>query len=448
MQSDSGEEAGDVTASTATETDTGDGTTSSGECTEDGLDPGCPVDAPYCVMGSCVSCTPSSGATSCQELEPDKPLCHQVAGICVTCLPDQTDHCPHTEPFCDNSFACSGCTEHSQCPDSACDIEHGTCFATSRVFWVDNGNPDCPGAGTQANPYCTIKSALDEIVVPGSAEHELHSEGVVNVVRTATPYTENVALATGEGKRIALIGVGSPAPMIRDQTHAVNGGRHSIYVSNMSLSHNLESGLRSSIRGRIWVDDTVITGNAVGVIVTNGGRVRMRRVRILGNEGHGVDMTDEGRLYLESSIVGNNGDALEQTAALHADTGSSFEVVYSTLASNSGALASSVRCLAEAGGSVRNSIVLGATLDTIDCASATFHHSFVDTQIEGEGVVVASEYDEGWFVNVGNGIFRPTSGSPFRDVAAWELGDPLHDLAGAVRPWVPGNPDVAGALLP
>jgi hypothetical protein len=450
-ESGANEESGESTMSTTSESETGTETSVEVGCSEPGLDPVCPDDAPYCVEGSCVSCGSGGGSALCQQIDAAKPLCHQAAGLCVACLPGQVESCTHTEPFCDETFSCSGCTEHSQCPDSACDIERGTCFAESRVFWVDNSGANCPdgGTGSQADPYCTINDALDEVKQPGRAAFELESEGVIKIIRTATPYTERILLTVGQDKRIALIGVGSPAPLIRDQEYAIAVGRQRLFVSNLSLSHNTDDGLRSGTYGRIWVDDSTMTGNATGVHVSFGARVRMRRSRIVGNHGYGIITRREGaRIHVASSVIGNNGDDTDGGGGVRVEEESSVDIVYTTMVNNQSTGVSSIDCLVGGSVAVRNSIVIAPGLNSISCGDSTYSHSFVDSSIDGEGVVVTTEYDEEWFVNVGNGIFRPVSNNPFRDVAVWQLGDPLYDLAGMVRSWVPGSPDVAGALLP
>ena len=447
VEADSSAEAGEETVGSESEGGSESDTSVEVDCGGSGLDPTCPETMPYCVDGTCTPCSSAGGSSFCQGLDADEPICLQAAGQCVACVPDQREHCPHTQPFCNESFTCSGCTEHADCPESACDIERGTCFATSRVFWVSNDNP-CPGNGTQADPYCEIKSALDEVRSPDFADFELHSEGVIKIVRTSTPYTEAVLLSTAQDKRIALIGVGSPAPMIRDTSEAVRVGNHRLYLSNLSLSHNEVAGLRSQNRGRVWADDVTFTGNPTAIEVLSNARVGLRRVRVVGNDGDAVMLTGEARLSAVSSVIGNNGNEGADTVALRVDGGARFDLLYTTVANNRGLGAAAIRCVDAGSSSLRNTIVVGPGLGSIQCADAVYSNSYLDSAVPGEGVTVATSYDAAWFVNVGNGIFRPAPSHPFGDVAVWQLGDPLYDLAGAVRAWVPGRPDVAGALLP
>nr|MCH9687335.1 hypothetical protein [Deltaproteobacteria bacterium] len=92
-------------------TSTGPMCTSNGQC----LDPA----APFCdAMGDCVSCQEMGDPNgACADLDASNPVCD--AGSCVECTA-AAGACGGQAPVCDENNECTACTEHSQCPQSAC----------------------------------------------------------------------------------------------------------------------------------------------------------------------------------------------------------------------------------------------------------------------------------------------------------------------------------------
>jgi hypothetical protein len=145
----------DTVAGTADATTTGDGTgndaTTQGSDTTTGdpsatttSDPADCMSADDCDDATAAFCTDEGTCVSCDEMpEPDAactsvdaahPVC--IAGACVECSNAQATACTGTTPLCGPDNTCTGCTEHTQCPQSACHLDgpqQGACFETSDV---------------------------------------------------------------------------------------------------------------------------------------------------------------------------------------------------------------------------------------------------------------------------------------------------------------------------
>src|SRR5690606_368738 len=69
----------------------------------------------------------------------ETPVCN--AGACVQCTEDKTSACTGGTPVCGEDFGCHPCTEHIECPDSACHLDgsdQGACFDVGDVVEVGN----------------------------------------------------------------------------------------------------------------------------------------------------------------------------------------------------------------------------------------------------------------------------------------------------------------------
>src|SRR5690606_41968763 len=61
-----------------------------------------------------------------------------------------------------SDLGCVACTEHAQCPETACRVTTGACFPASNRVWVD-ASADCDaGNGSETNPYCEVTDARSE----------------------------------------------------------------------------------------------------------------------------------------------------------------------------------------------------------------------------------------------------------------------------------------------
>jgi hypothetical protein len=391
-------------------------TTENTACTEDSE---CGPDAPFCDGDTCVTCDhlrePNAG---CSMLDPDLPLC--VDTTCVQCSERDATQCTGAEPVCDlATHACVPCTEHEQCPVSACDMIDGSCFAPEVVFHVDGDAGGCIAAdGTEMDPFCSIGDALDPIG-PGS-------RAALRVAATAAPYDETFTISADRILAIVPWGDVPPVfdPLASTPTITVDGAV--AYLGGVRLEGNTISPALSLDGAVVYVD----------------------RVVIAQNDGGGMAMQTDTELHLRNSVIGANGTGLAERYAIDADA-STFDILYSTIAGNDGTTPASLRCTGGATGSVRNSIVVGVETPSIQCAGVEVETSAVDTDgLGGADVIVLDAFVAGWFVDAPVGDFHLVPDTLFEDVGVWQTGDPAVDLDGDPRPTRDGTVDVAGADLP
>lgn len=414
--------ADDSTSSTTTGPGSPTETTSAAECRAD--DECTDADAPICSEGRCVGCDEVDGSpdAACAAKDPDAALC--VSGECVECTPERASACGGIEPICDpDTNACVGCSYHEDCPQSACRIAEGDCLPDDTVWLVD-AEADCDASeGTPALPFCTLGEALEQLG-PGQS-------GTI-VVRPAT-YAETIEV-TG-GRTIALLAesTGSSRPRINrvgaEPLIRVGGAASSLYLDGFILQGNSEGPGLSVNEGLAYLDATQIVSNA----------------------GSGVEITGGGHVQLRNTIIGRNGDEFSATHGLVVE-GSTFAMLYGSLVANEGqGDDDSLTCDATSSGTVRNSIVVGADLESIACSELEVTTSSVDTPgLGGEGNDLLETFEASWFRGVGTGDFHLADpvDTPFAEVARWRTGDPSRDLDGEPRPTRDGTADYAGADVP
>jgi hypothetical protein len=423
-----------------------DGSSSSGPppaCALEGeADPSCPEELPYCIGGECTTCD-AGEAAFCAGLDPATPVCHAQWGRCVECTPDDASAC-FGVAWCGLDFTCGGCTEHAQCPNSACDLETGDCLDGELVMHVDNAICPDPGSGTEALPYCSIATAISQV---GSGE-----KATIFLHGTSTAYNQGLNFTANPPRTIAVIGVDEPTIVVQGTgwAAAVANG-NDLFVSRVRLSSGTGSGVQcTGSQAQVWIDDSMINNNVDGMDV-DACKARLRRVRVIDNDGHGVQLRNNADLRLVSSVIANNGAVDEPTSGLHV-TDSTIDVRYSTIANNDSILSGeNIYCAAGGGGPIRNSVILAPGLNSIDCPWAeTFFSVHDNAELVGSDNYDVEIFDPNWFIDVPSSDFhvRGPNSSLFRDRARWELGDPFVDLDGEPRDAYPGASGFAGADEP
>jgi hypothetical protein len=406
-----------VTTATMTTVDP-DSSSSAGPPIECTIDADCDADAPICSMGTCVPCsdTPDPDA-ACAAANPDLPLC--VGGVCVQCDADNQTVCTGTVPICDVATnTCIGCSAHEQCPLSACHLDEGSCLPEDVVYWVDGDAADCLGAdGSVALPFCSIGEAIDLV---GQA-----SRATIRIAPAGAPYGEAIEI---DGNRIiALLGDGEDRPSwfgIAAPTLTVDGA--TVFAQDIAWRSNA-------------LDPAILLDDATAWI---------DRSEIVLNQGGGIELVAGSALHLRTSVVGAGGSGLADRQALRVE-GSTIEVIASTIAGNDSSMASSIRCTAGGGGSVRSSIVVGLDPPSVSCLGLEVDDSAIDTLgLGGNGNVELDAFNAGWFVDAAGGDFHLVEGTFFEAVGVWRSGDPAVDLDGDARPVEDGATDVAGADVP
>jgi hypothetical protein len=416
-------------------------------CTLEGdADPSCPDDRPYCLGGECGTCD-QAASEFCAELDAAAPVCHAEWGRCVECTAHDAAACEGAKAWCGNDFTCTGCTEHSHCPESACDLERGECMDDDVVVHVSNVICPDPGEGTESMPYCSISTAMQQI--------DTGERGTVILHGSTAAYDQAILLTSNAPRTIAVLGVDEPTIVVPGTGwSAVVSTGQDLYVSGVRLSSGVGAGVQCVGSGaRLWLDDLSVANNTDGVVV-DVGRAHLRRVRVIDNDGHGVHVANGGQLFMESTIIANNGVQEGETSALYIDgKGSTIDVRYSTIANNVSALSGpSIYCAAGGGGTIRNSIIVAPSLNSMNCPWAEVFSSVHDN---GEAIVGGDNYDVEvfdvtWFRDVPASDFhvRGAANSLFADRARWELGDPILDFDAERRVAYPGASGFAGADEP
>ena len=208
----------DTETETAGETTEGDGCEGDGDCTDAG--------APFCdAAGMCVACDgmPDPDA-ACAGADAAAPVCN--AGSCVQCTAGNAGACDGQTPVCDDSAnTCRGCTEHAECPDSACHLDGGdvgACFAAGDVQNIANataletalsglGADDQAVLVLAAGTYGTSVdiSSSAEVAILGSGSTVIAGDGGLNAVEligTSITYFSGVEVANISGNGVSCSG--------------------------------------------------------------------------------------------------------------------------------------------------------------------------------------------------------------------------------------------------
>jgi hypothetical protein len=401
---------------TADTTDTTDATETTGpmlcQGPEDCVDPA----LPFCDMnGACVACDGMPDPDgACASADANLPVCFE--GSCVACAEGKTEACVGTTPICNTETnVCEGCSEHEQCPDSACNMAAGNCMDPGVVVHVDGDTliQDCPNStGTEAMPYCTISAALadagtESVII-------LHErEGMDN------PYAESNAIAIAA----AILAASGEAPKVSG--------------FNANPSFTVTPSGAFFVRGLRVASNT---GDA-GMLI-NGGSAWIERSEIVNNTGGGIVVDGSGMLMLENSFVG--GDINDQSA-INIVNGAA-EIKYVTVAAGFGA-ATSITCANGAGVTIRNSLMVARTdLDEVQCPGAEVLNCALEMMLASNTALGAMT--TAWFSGYMSGDFHLNPGvypTEIETAALWETGDPTTDIDGDSRPVTDGTPDFAGA---
>ncbi|MEM6295561.1 MAG: hypothetical protein AAGA54_30085 [Myxococcota bacterium] len=367
------------------------------------------ADAPFCVEGECTTCDAAeSPDEACAMLDAEAPLC--VGDACVQCSAASTDACGGTTPLCDDETnTCVGCSFHEECQDlgsPACNIATGACFDPAAVTEVNAGTPG------------SLQPAID--AVADGAEHA--------IVLTGGGQLHTVTIDAG--KTIAIVSDSTSVREVRgnsgNPTIRVTGTGTTAYLHRVALTLN---------------------GDDVGVSVTSSATLYADNTRIAQNAGGGITLASGTSGFLRNCMVGLNGGQFAPSTGI--DSAGELSVLYSSIIANDGDGADSLQC---GGGAavIRNSILIGSDVSSIDCGALVASNSAFDETIAGVGNENVGALDPGWFESVAGADFRLTASgqAQFADIAVWQLGDPPFDFDGDARPSEDGASDFAGADVP
>lgn len=390
-----------------------------GQCVSNDLADGAPCGAPgsdlACIAGQCTGCSaaPSPDAF-CAARSSSTPFCDPGSGACVACLPSS---CGGASPVCDPSVGCRACSEHSECPESACHLSGssiGRCFSPGEVVQVTSVDalrtqvgilvPQAP----RVLRLAPVTFAFDDLLEVGSAGTELVLLGQPGTVLTGGPTN----------------GVPPMLSLAFDAT---------LYVAGLTIADGPINAISTSSGSILWLDDVEIRdyGN-IGLSGAGEGHVRRCRIRAAS----AAVRWQAGSLFMENTSLGPGAAIGLQTAGSPI-----LDVRYVTIAGNVGSLA----CDASPGpsGFIRNSILTGTADPAIAgsaCSLLTFAGNAVDQS--GFGALI-EHFDPTWFSGAANGDFHLTASgaSAIGQTASFGAGDPPLDIDGTARP-SPGAPGV------
>ena len=394
------------TGSSSEPTTTGpSGCMSDEECVEEG--------APFCdPEGNCVACDgmpEPDGA--CEEADATAPVCD--AGACVECTEENPAACEGATPICGVGNTCEGCTEHGQCPESACHLDGadaGACFDVADVQTVAN--------------TAALEAALSGL----SADDDLV------LVLTGSDYS-GLSVDLVAAAEVAILGDGTqtlsgnrPGGLI------ATGGGSIIYFGGVSVVSNSSGDGLSCSGSAVWVDDSEVRNNAqVGLDVSGGCEAHLRRTVVRANNGGGL-VVNGASLNARNSAISTN---LGSNPGIQVINGT-LEATYSTIVGNfaSGGTPDTMQCT-NPSGFVRNSIVVGEGSSSISgCSALTWDNNAVDTTSLGVTNENVGAWDSGWFTLPESGDFTLTASGEleFMDIGQWAEGDPLFDFEGDAIP--------------
>ncbi|MEM9457495.1 MAG: hypothetical protein AAGF11_25170 [Myxococcota bacterium] len=316
--------------------------------------------------------------------------------------------------MCAENNECEPCTEHAQCPQSACHLDGtdaGACFDAASVTTLGN-----------------TTELTDALAALGP------DDDAVFVLEAGT---YGVTVEVGSNVEIAVLGNGIVAPTLTG-----NGGRSVevfgnaiAYLGNLQISNTEVSGDGLSCSGTaVWLDDSNVRNNQRGMDISGTCAAHLRRTVIYNNAAGGIEVSS-GQLSMRNSAVGRNGDDLLSTVGGIRLDGTVVDITYSSIVGNESINPDrgSLFCLGGEAGSIRNSIIVGAGSSIDDCNSIVFSHDALDDpSIMGTNLSNVGPIMPAWFAGLGLSDFHltATGQDTFGSLAMWEPGDPLTDIDG------------------
>ncbi len=372
------------------------GTTGSSPCVVDDDCTG--AAAPFCGLdGDCVDCgglEPSMADGACESLDAATPVCG--ADGCVECTTGNTVLCDGDTPFCDDDTnTCTGCSEHAQCGDAACNMFTGVCLPAGAVVHVGGPTPD----------FIDIASAISNVPVSGQSTVIVH-QGSYNAIVTVNG-----------GRTIALL---------------ANAGDLPVWEPDVSDASQLNVG-----NGTVLVDGIQLSGNGSTenpAVTVSGGQAWFDRSRVINNFGGGLSAAAMAELVLRNCFIGNgtigaNGVTVDGSSAmvLYTSLGAGFDNFGDVFA---------LECIDPMDVVVRNSFLvsLDDASSEISCPAAEVSYTASEQEILGTGNQMLGEVAVDWFINIDAGDFHLDN--PPRQVATTALrqaGDPPVDIDGNPR---------------
>lgn len=402
---------------------------------------------PYCDREAnlCVECIQPSDCGSLAN------ICDPDTHTCVECVAD-LDCDMETEPACNPETKACGCTEHSDCPDTACELDVGTCFPaelTAVLHARASVDPMCADKPCDAGePCCSVDAAFMKATLTGKEYI------VIRVEPPLAPGPTDPGLTidpTANGKRIAILGAGMPVlesdagnlPLVFLSAAA------KVYLAGLRLRAKTTDTAFACLGGTgAWVDDVLVDDLPNGVAFFAGKCPLTIRRAVVRNVGGGVHIGADGVGRIADTII-----AAPSDFALRAELGGTLDAVFSTVFERTGADGRLLQCADPAAKiTARNSILVSdPELGSSACAGAEVSTSVVTADALVGPTVAAvdpAELDKLFLDLAGGDLHIKPGAAVFNNVAAREVGDPLTDVDRQPRPLGAGALDWAGADRP
>jgi len=413
-----------------------------------------------CTQDGAVSCQGSAlqkckkDATGCfglsttQTCGSDTPVCDAMGSRCacnasgVTCPSSTTQRqctsgawatatCSGSKPACVDGVGCSACTNHAQCPTSACHLsgsKAGSCFAASAVVTV------------------TTAKALSD----GIASVAANTEKVFRLQAGSYAFTDSMTIAPGS--EVAIVGVGSvtitggPSNDPRNALLVVDSGA-TAYVASVLLSGTGScTAILSRSSSTVWVDDSRDFG--FHSPISGVGEIHVRRSSM--NASGASPYFQIGSFFAENSSFGPNGSGGLSFAGLTFDNSVTVNLKYVTVAGNQNAI-NCVNAVPPVGGVISNSILTSWAGESVtggtngsNCTGMTFSHNAVSGSSSTQGAFgTTMAWDNAnWFTSEANGDFHlSTVGKTAIPKSAVRApDDPALDIDGTSHPASNGYP--------
>ena len=192
----------------------------------------------------------------------------------------------------------------------------------------------------------------------------------------------------------------------------------------------------------VYVQGLQINGNDMGGVGVDvdAATVYLDRTTMGGNAGGGITFSNAAEGQLRNCFVGGD---VSDIAAVDV-TGSSVEILYSTLGAGFGS-AAALRCDGPASVDVRNSVLVARTDDPeVDCSTNSLETSATEADV---GDMNTNWFTAGGFA-AGNFHLSLLAPAPILTAGEGRTGDPSTDIDGDARPGEDATADVAGADIP
>lgn len=492
---------GDPATADPTVTDTNDAAPTTSEDpgtspTQPGCD--CPPEMPYCTQMGCGTCNDlGSSNMNCANFPGNTPYCDVESGVCVACTPDMgcedplrchpdthacvgcvsnddcddpdNGHCDpgsHTCVPCEIDADCSGfgpaatcdadkqrcraCAEHSDCPETACDLAVGDCFpadATSHAY-VDALDCDTMMDSelcAKDEQCCEISQAFKDAIV-GPFNH---------VVIHVKPGQYNSPVnVDADGKRIAILGDDNVSLLISDPTATplglFSGATLStaLFVANVDVLGPMATVgvLCSKSSGGLWYDDSAVRGISGAGVFASECTIHVRRTELTDNS-TGVQTSMDGTIHLENSVIVGSHPGF----AIDALFNGVISLVYTSVLDLDATANHLLSCDSQPL-TVRNSLVLSAYTGGVvpGCTVVPTRSGFapgVMTTPMADILIDPMAFTAIFVDHLADDLHLKDQG-PVLSLALWQAGDPPTDRDGKPRPTTPDSPDAAGAHLP